>query len=329
MSRGSVRRRSGVWEIRWEEPPDENGRRVQRSEGGYRTKKAAVAALNGKLATLVQGPAEKASKMPVEECCRLYLKERTDKGLRPRTVELYETFFRLYFLPLCGDTQVAKVDRDVLQQVIERMIDGGLAASTIKVRHSYMRSLFTWCVEGGFLPATPVRSLSLPEVPPERPVQILDVPEIAPFLAVFEGTEFWLPAYLALHTGMRPGEILGLSWDDVNFAEGTLSVNHTLVPIRGGAFRLGPPKTKSSVRTVAVAPEVVDVLRDLEQRKPDHFWYQRGGELGHKGLLPDPVPVEFRQLCARPDGELLTYSSWSHASCRMLRRAGWMGGPVA
>ena len=328
MSRGSVRRRSGVWEIRWEEPPDEHGHRVQRSEGGHKTKKAAVAALNVKLATLVKGPAEKASEMSVEECCRRFLKERTDKGLRPSTARLYDSFFRLYLLPLCGDTQLARVDRDVLQQVVERMIDGGLKASTIKVKHSYMQSLFTWCVEGGFLPATPVRSLSLPEVPPERPFQILDIPELDQYLAVFEGTEFWLPAYLGLHTGMRPGEILGLSWDDVNFAEGTLSVNHTLIPIRGGGFRLGPPKTRLSVRSVAVAPEVIAVLRDLEQRKPDHFWYQPGRKLGHRGVRHDAVPVEFRQLCARPDGEILTYSSWRDASRSMLRRAGWRDVPL-
>ena len=328
MARGSIRRRSGVWEIRWEDPPDEHGHRVQRSEGGHKTKKAAVAALNRKLATLVKGPAEQASKMPVEECCTLFLKERTGKGLRPSTVRLYEIFFRLYLLPLCGDTQLASVDRDVLQQVIQRMIDGGLRASTIGVKHTYMQGLFNWCVEAGFLPATPVRSLSLPEVSPKRPVQILDVPEIAQFLAVFEGTEFWLPAYLGLHTGMRPGEILGLSWDDVNLAEGSLSVTHTLHRISGGGFRLGPPKTKASVRSVAVAPEVVDVLRGLEQRKPDHFWYQRGRKLGHRGVLHDAVPVEFRQLCARPEGEILTYESWSDASSRMLCRAGWRAVPL-
>ena len=336
MARGTVRSRSkGSWDLRWDEPRGEDGKRNQKSRVFRGTKKGAQAELirieaelNKSEAELNKSDAERGSEMPVAECCRLFLKERTDKGLRPNTVRLYESFFRLYLLPLCGDTQLARVDRGVLQQVIQRMIDGGLVASTIGVKHAHMQGFFNWCVESGFLPATPVRSLSLPEVPPERPVQILDVPEIAQYLAVFEGTEFWLPAYLGLHTGMRPGEILGLSWDDVNLAKGTLSVNHTLHHINGGVFRLGPPKTKLSLRSVAVAPEVVDVLRDLEQRKPAHFWYQRGRKRGDMGVHHDAVPMGFRQLCARPDGEILTYSSWSDASVRMLRRAGWRRVPL-
>ena len=327
MARGSPRERSPhVWELRWD-GPKKDGKRNQQRETLQGTKKQADARLNEIMADLQKTPAERASEMPVSECCDLFLKERTGKGLRPATVELYETFFRLYLLPLCGDTQLALVKRSVLQQVVQRMIDGGLAPTTIKVKHSYMKTLFNWCVEDGFLAATPVKKLSLPEVPPKRPGQVLDVPEVAPFLAVFEGTEFWLPTFLGLHTGMRPGEILGLSWDDVHLDQGTLSVNHTLHE-RGGVPHLGPPKTLSSVRSVAIAPEVVEVLRDVEQRKPDNFWYQRGRKHGDRGVLHDAVPLDFRQVCARPDGELLTYSSWGEASRTMLRRAGWRKVPL-
>ena len=322
MARGSVRRRSGAWEIRWEDPPDEDGNRVQRSEGGYRTKKAAEAALNQKQVTLVKPSAEQASEILVEECCKRFVKEHIGKDLRPTSIAVYESFFRRDLLPECGEMPLDKVDRHVLQKVINKMGDRGLAPSTIKVRKAFMGKIFSWCVVEGYLSTTPVKSLTLPEVSGKSVSQILSVPEIVNLLSVLEGTPYWLPTFLGIHTGMRPGEILGLSWDDVDLAEGSLSVNHTLHGIKDGDLRRGPPKTKSSVRSVAVSPEVVDILRELEQIKPQNFWWLRGRRRGEGGERHVAVPMEFDQVCAGPDGKILALQSWEYAFRTILPREG-------
>ena len=321
MARGSVTKtKSGSWLLRWDVPRRAKGSRnqLQKTMGG--NKKGAEAELARILADLAKSPAEKASEMPVRELCRLFMEERSGTDLRPETTTNYEQMFKQDLLPECGEVPLGKVDRNVLQRVIQRMIDRGLAPSTIEVKHAYMSGLFSWGVVAGHLPDTPVKELSLPECPPGSSGQILSAPEAVEILAIFEDTTCWLPTFLALHTGMRPGEVLGLSWDDVDLVGGTLSVCNTAHWDSGG-LRLGPPKTESSERSVAVSEEVVAVLRDRAQRKPENFRAEIRPKVGdHRESVV--VPAKLRQVCARPNGVILTAGSWDHAFNSGLRRAG-------
>ena len=259
--------------------------------------------------------------MPVEKCCRLFLEERTGNDLRPSSVRGYKSFFKLYLLPECGEMPLAGVDRHALQQVIRRMIRRGLVPNTIHSKYGLMKGIFSWAVRAGFLPATPVKDLSLPERPHKSTAGcMLSVPEVVELLDSFEGTPYWLPVFLGLYTGMRPGELLGLSWDDVDLTQGTLSVRHTL-NYRGGGVHLGPPKNRSSERSVAVSAEVVEVLRDREQRKPRDFWFGARAKVGER-LEYLAVPVEFRQVCALPDGQVLSGRAWGRGFRSTLLRAG-------
>ena len=164
---------------------------------------------------------------------------------------------------------------------------------------------------------TPVMGLTLPERSGESVAQMLSGPECKDLLAVLEGSAYWLPTFLALYTGMRPGEVLGLSWEDVDLAEGTLSVRHTM-SIRRGALHLGPPKTRTSVRTVAVPPEVVQVLREVKQ--PANYSWSRRRTRGEVGEYTAAEPIDFRQVCARPDGRILTDNCWRTGFLSILRR---------
>ena len=155
-----------------------------------------------------------------------------------------------------------------------------------------------------------MRQLSLPEPPSKSAGKILTGPEACAVLAALEGTNSWLPTYIGLHTGMRPGEVLGLSWGDVDLVASTLPVRRTMIYGAGG-FRLGPPKTKTSQRFVSVSEDVVAVLRDRERSRPGFFWY-RG-----KTIVPDG----FRQLCSRPDGSVLVADRWREGFGSGLERA--------
>ena len=327
MARGTVRSRSpGSWEIRWDEPRGKDGKRNQKSRVFRGTKRAAEAELNRIEADLTKTPAERASEMPVSECCALFLKERSDTDLRPTSVFNYEGFFKNYLLPVCGELSLASVDRTVLQSVIRRMIDAGLAPSTIQSRVGLMKGIFSWSVEQSYLPATPAKSLTVPKCSGESPGQMLSGPEVVDLLAALEGNACSLATFLAVHTGMRPGEVLALSWDDVDLVRGTLSVRHTMNPNRDCSLNIGPAKTTASVRKVAVPPVVVQVLREVEQRKPKpkDFWFLTRTEVeGHLQYVV--VPVDLRQVCAQPDGEVLTYVTWSRnfsstLSCNGLRK---------
>ena len=325
MARGTVRKRSkDTYEIRWDEP-NKDGKRQQKSKTIKGTKRAAEAELNRIEADLAKSPAERAaeraSEMPVSECVALYLEARGGIDLRPTTVVNYKGVFNNYLLPVCGEMPLASADRPVLQKVIRRMINAPLAPSTIKSRVGTVKSLFTWAVEQGHLPATPADHLTVPECTGESAGQMLSGPEVNDLLAALEGTPSWLPAFLAVHTGMRPGEALALSWNDVDLVRGTVSVSHTMHRNRDCSLKIGPAKNTASVRTMAIPPVVVEVLREVKQQMPEEFWFMAKDVVeGH--LEYYYVPTEFRQVCAQPDGGILSHAAWGKEFRSILRRAG-------
>jgi integrase len=75
-----------------------------------------------------------------------------------------------------------------------------------------------------------------------------------------KNTRLYLPVLLAVTTGMRRGEILGLRWQDVNFETGTLSISQSLEETTEGV-RVKQPKTRQSRRTVKLPAPVVETLR--------------------------------------------------------------------
>ena len=153
---------------------------------------------------------------------------------------------------------------------------------------------------------------------------------------VFSGTDLELAVTIALHTGLRIGEVLGLWWDDIDFENGTIAVRRGLAHVSKVGHYWGLPKTATSVR---VLPMKAGLRRVLEER-----WRNLEDELGAeklKELLEDArrrldeadsdncffdtsfVP---EQVCAfADDRRLLNQSTFSSRFRRMLEAAGMPG----
>ncbi|MFI5166711.1 MAG: site-specific integrase [Thermoanaerobaculales bacterium] len=117
---------------------------------------------------------------------------------------------------------------------------------------------------------------------PRREMRALGKEEAARFLEALHGTEHEALFVLALATGMRPGEYLGLGWKDVDLEKGTVTIQRTLVQIKGKwglrtsvgtkeRWSFGEPKTSRGRRTLPIPASVVDLLlqhrvHQLEQR---------------------------------------------------------------
>jgi integrase len=91
--------------------------------------------------------------------------------------------------------------------------------------------------------------------------QIFTPDEFSAFIDAIQGDRFEALYLLAITTGMRQGEILGLRWSDVDLTQGMLRVRGTLGPGEHGGLALGQTKTQSSRRTLALVPDVVDALK--------------------------------------------------------------------
>lgn len=163
-------------------------------------------------------------------------------------------------LPTLGAYAVADVDRGVIQGAVTAW-SRHLAPSTVKVAYVYTAGIFTLAVEQRRIPTSPCRRINLPASHP-APVTPLTAQMVQ---ALIDG--LWTPyrpmAVFAAASGMRSGELRGLTWDRVTVhGDGSAQVRVDRQLIGGTAHEpvWGPVKTRASNRQIGVGPATVQAL---------------------------------------------------------------------
>ena len=138
----------------------------------------------------------------------------------------------------------------------------GLAPKTIKDIHGVLHKALRQAVEIGYLRFNPADACKLPRVE-RKELAPLDDAQITAFLQTIKGSRFETLLTVTLFTGMREGEVLGLTWDNVDFKAGTVTISKQALlheSEAGGGFRLGSTKN-GKIRTIAPASAVMALLK--------------------------------------------------------------------
>src|SRR6266540_1075058 len=182
---------------------------------------------------------------------------------RERTLDLYRSQLFRHLLPRLGRLRLALLTADDVVLVTRELQADGLSPWTIKRILGALSCVFTFALRRGYIATHPFHRLERDERP--HPLssdqRVLTRTELARLFAACPRR--YRPLLLtSAYTGMRLSEVLGLSWDDVDFAAGVIHVRHQLARGRRGVppHRI-PPKTRASVREIPLLPQLAEVLR--------------------------------------------------------------------
>ena len=137
----------------------------------------------------------------------------------------------------------------------------GLSPKTVKCIHGTLHKALQQAVVVGYLRFNPADNCALPRST-RKEIKPLDSEDISHFLKAIQGSPFEAVFLATLFTGMRKGEVLGLTWDCVDLERGHILINKQLqnIPGQPGEYHLVPTKN-SKGRMITVAPSVVEVLK--------------------------------------------------------------------
>jgi integrase len=204
----------------------------------------------------VHGGADAGRRLTFGQLAELWLANRKGK-IRWRTWKEYGRVLHKHGKDLWRRPLVAikPLDLDVHLRDLER---SGVPSAARMVYRGRLRQVLRYAVAKRLLPLSPADSLEVPKHEPAARTT-WERSEVAAFLAVARGVRLFPAFYLALATGLRPGEVLALQWADLDLDAGTLAVRHTWVPGENG-HGLGKPKTPHSQREIPLSRDVVEVL---------------------------------------------------------------------
>lgn len=204
-----------------------------------------------------------------EQWFRDYAKD----NLRTRTITEYRKLTKRLYTAL-GHIRLDKLKPRHLVEFYRQLAEpgqnkrtgGGLAPKSILHYHTMISSVLDRAVKWGMIPESPCKKVDPPKVPKHQ-IECLDDMQAAAFLAGMEAAPLEDKALftLALYTGMRRGELLGLEWPDVDFDTGVISIRRTS---QYGGKELGTytdgTKTEQSRRSIRVTQHVIDLLKSYK-----------------------------------------------------------------
>ena len=272
---GTIRLRAdGKWEGRYTVGyHPETGKQIMRSVYA-KTKREVREKLNKALTEIKEGTYIEPTKLTVGEWLDTWLKEYKI-NLRQETRASYEMHIRIHLKPALGRIRLNKLTTHQIQHLYNSLItERGLSPKTVKNVHGALHGALEQAKINGYLRINPSEGTTLPKKEREE-LRIMDVNDVSVFLRAIQGDEYELPLFVALFTGLRQGELLGLTWDCVDFEKGTLLINKQHNRAKGEKeFHFSPLKN-SRPRSLTPASAVMDVLREQQRRQQE--WAELAG----------------------------------------------------
>lgn len=224
-----------------------------------------------------------------------------------RTLDGYRMIAETHLMPAVGHIPLKQLNQQQIQEYYGQAC-AKLSARTVHHHHRVLSQALKWAVRNGYLGLNPA-ALTDPPSPEKKDMRTMTASEVQAFLdAAAEHDTLYPVVYVALNTGMRQAELLGLRWRDVDLDLLSISVNRAYLKRRGVAT-FKEPKTEGSRRSVAMTPKLGLFLRSYRDRQECDY-----GQLGQTLTLDD--------LVFSKDGKPLDPSVLSHLVGKVAARAG-------
>ena len=190
--------------------------------------------------------------------------------LAPNTLRNYRERYVNNIQPVIGRMLLSNVRPMHCKKVLIQM-DADYAGSTIRQTYITMGTMFKAALMNGMISKHPMDGVRYTKpVRAKDDIRFLTREDQKKFLEVAKRSHNYNQYALILETGLRTGEMIGLTWDAINFNKKTLTVNKTLEYRHGQHFwRAGPPKTQNSYRTIPLTDKAYEILKTIYDSRTD------------------------------------------------------------
>lgn len=271
---GTIRQRpDGRWEARYTVGRDPGtGKQVQRSVYGA-TQKEVRQKLSKIVTTVDDGTYKEPCRMTLGQWLDIWTTDYLP-AVKPDTAKVYKCNIKNHIKPVLGSIKLETVSTHTIQHFINGL---KLSPASVQLAYKVLHQALQMAVKLKYISHNPSDDCILPKKN-QKEITPLDDEQIASFLKAISGSKYEALLMVDLFTGLRQSELLGLTWDCVDFEKGSILVSKQLTrtEFRAEAGMFMTTKSGKS-RRITPAPTVMKMLRD--QRRSQTEMRLKAGEL--------------------------------------------------
>ena len=337
MNNNSVYKRGITWSahMNW---TDMNGKKQQKKVSGFKTRTAAAEYKNQFMASIQQGRRRGTTKLRVGEYLVKEWLPKQENILKASSFASYKRIVNSYLVPRLGSIRLEEVTARRVEQMFNDLLTSGARGKSLKVNTALsaktvsdiagvLNRAFKDAVRWDLIATNPISSA---KKPPRRTKEMSawTPEELNRFINVSSTDRFFAVWHLTATSGMRRGELLGLTWDDIDFEKSKVTIRKTRIRA-GNATIDETPKSRKSQRTFAIDKQTLAVLKKWKARQGserlalgtllnEHVVTEADGTLPN----PNTFSRRFKALCKKSGLRVIRLHDMRHSYVVAARRAG-------
>lgn len=283
------------------------------------TKKDAEKYLNEKINEINTGIFVDSKDMTVEDYLNYWYEQSCILSLKPGTYESYKRNLDKHIIPIIGNIKLKDLKPLHIQSLYTNRLQSSLSKTSVKYIHRILHSAFTQAVKCQLMSINIINNVESPK-PDKYISNVLDSNQISLLINAVSKANIYLPVMIAISTGMRRGEVLGLTWKNVDLENCIIRVTQTIQPTKNG-LQLSTPKTDNSSRIISVPNTLTEILKEYRKNVNDINDFVCLNEFGEL-ISPDYLNHKFKELLDENDLPHIRFHDLRHSHASLLLSQG-------
>ena len=296
---GNIRKRSdGRWEGRYTAGRDPNTGKVIYKNVLAKTQKECKEKLQRAIEENAKVDVIRAKQYTVGQWMDVWFENCAKIKVRPSSHKTYRGYINNHIKPSIGKIPLNKLSSLDLQKLYKKLLSSGrvervesknqskgLSAKTVRNINQVISSAMDFAIDQKLISTNPTNGCALPRLE-HREMKTIPAEHLAAFLHEAKESGVFELYYIELATGLRRGELLGLKWEDIDLEQSIIHVRRQIARINGEVVE-APLKTKNSYRSVSIAQDAVDILKEQEKKSDSEYVFPSptGGPISPDSVL--------------------------------------------
>ena len=220
--------------------------------------------------------------MKLEDLLNLWLDKYAKLSIKPRSYNKYEAFITLHINPILGNIPITEITSTMLQDFILQKLENGnlktnkpLSVNTVFGIVSVLKQAFKLALTLDLIPKDPTAAIKLPQQQ-EKEIQALtrDEQKRIEEYCLKQTKNNYMGIIICLYAGIRLGELLALTWDDIDFEKKFLYIKKTAYKLKingKNQMVIDKPKTKKSNRIIPLPDKLINLLQLTKNKSTSDY----------------------------------------------------------